>query len=150
MKRKAIRTHLQPYSIVKRRKTTINHAFASALALNEEYDDHQVAEALRFLGQDPDADLLCSYCEDRAAETWDHIFGLVSEGEYFGYGHSLGNLLPCCKQCNSRKGGKDWREFLMSFTPKINGCEERIARLECYIARYAQAPVSQAQITKNA
>jgi hypothetical protein len=31
MKKRSIRFHLSPYSILKKRKTTINHAFASAI-----------------------------------------------------------------------------------------------------------------------
>src|SRR5437870_262374 len=112
MKRKSIRKYLRPYSIIGQRKTTVNHTFASAIAPTDIYDDAIVAEAIRALGQDPDDDLLCAYCDDNEADTWDHVVGLVKDQQFSGFGHTIGNLLPCCRQCNSRKGNKDWRAYL--------------------------------------
>ncbi len=82
MKRESIRSHLLPYSIFNRRATTINHAFASAIAQNDDYDDEKISEALTFLGQDPDKDLICVYCDERIAETWDHVFGFARARAY--------------------------------------------------------------------
>lgn len=118
MKKNSVKRHLSPYSIFKKRATTINHAFASALAEFEEYEEYRVVDAIRTLGQDPNAHLLCVYC-DKPAETWDHVFGLVKATEYSGYGHVLGNLVPCCKACNSKKGNKNWKEFLRRKPDKI-------------------------------
>ena len=107
----SIKQHLKPYSIFARRKTTINHAFASAIAPNDEYDEARVRFALKILGQDPDEDLKCVYC-DSIAQTWDHVFGTVKNSHFSGRGHRLGNLVPSCKACNSSKGNKDWKEYL--------------------------------------
>ena len=112
MKRQSIRQHLQPYSILSRRRTPINHAFAPALAPYETYDDARVSQAIRDLGQDTDADLSCCSCEKRLAETWEPVFGLVKDEQYTGSGYMLGNLVPSCKGCNSAKGNKGWRKFL--------------------------------------
>jgi len=106
-----MRSHLKPYVIVARRKTTINHAFAAAIAPSDEYTDESVREAIVFLGQDPDQPLRCAYCGD-SAKTWDHVFATVKDSHFSGYGHRLGNLLPCCKPCNSAKGNKNWRSYL--------------------------------------
>ena len=106
-----VRNHLKPYVIVSRRKTTINHAFAAAVAPSDDYDEQRVREAVAILGQDPDQDLLCAYC-GAPAQTWDHVFATVKDSRFSGHGHRLGNLLPCCKPCNSAKGNKDWRRFL--------------------------------------
>jgi len=76
MKRQSLKNHLRTYSIWGRRKTTINHAFASAIAPNDDYDDELVIKALVVLGQNPNEDLKRAYC-DRPAETWDHVIGLV-------------------------------------------------------------------------
>jgi hypothetical protein len=38
MKRESIRNHLRPYSILGRRRITINHAFASAIAPYDEIE----------------------------------------------------------------------------------------------------------------
>lgn len=111
MKKTDIKRHLQDYSIFYKRKTTLNHAFASAQSISDTYDEEKVNFAIRLLGQDPDKDLFCVYCEE-PAETWDHIRAVVEKGEFSGHGHTISNLLPCCKNCNSKKGNKDWRVFI--------------------------------------
>jgi hypothetical protein len=111
MRYTSIRTHLRPYVIVARRRTTINHAFAAAVAPHDEYDEARVRSAISQLGQNADSDLLCAYCGSQA-QTWDHIFATVRDSRFSGHGHQLGNLLPCCKPCNSAKGNKHWRRYL--------------------------------------
>lgn len=111
MGKKSIGKHLEPYSIYKKRRTTINHAFASAIAPSETYNEARLDEALKLLGQDPTRDLNCVYC-DAPADTWDHLVGLVKSRGPSGHGHQLHNLVPCCKSCNSKKGGKAWEDFL--------------------------------------
>lgn len=113
MKLSDIKSHLRPYSIVQRRKTTINHAFASALAPCDVYDDERLKRAMAALGQTNLGDLRCVFC-GATGETWDHLVGLVKDSELNGYGHQVGNLVPCCRACNSLKGNRDWREFLRS------------------------------------
>ena len=54
MRYSTVRNHLKPYVIVSRRKTTINHAFAAAVAPSDAYDELRVREAIYILGQDPD------------------------------------------------------------------------------------------------
>jgi hypothetical protein len=136
MKRESLKIYLRAYSILGRRKTTINHAFASAIALNDEYDDRLVIEAIIALGQDPDSDLVCVYCNKHPAETWDHVFGLVRDQQFSGFGHTVGNLLPCCKQCNSSKGNKNWREFVSFIIKEESQRVEKISQLERYFSRY--------------
>ena len=51
MKQNSIRAHLAPYKILAKRKTTIAHAFASALAPIDEYDEVVVTQALGAPGQ---------------------------------------------------------------------------------------------------
>jgi len=132
MKKQDIRRHLQDYSIHGKRKTTIAHAFASALSVADAYDVEKIDIALRTLGQDPDKDLLCIYC-DRPAETWDHIMAIVKDGKFSGYGHQVGNLIPCCKDCNSKKGNRDWKEFLISKRPNERTNPDIINKVESYI-----------------
>jgi hypothetical protein len=147
MKRDSLRNHLRPYSILLRRKTTINHAFASAIALNDEYNDRLVSEALEALGQDPSADLVCAYCGENLAETWDHVFGLVKGQRYSGFGHTIGNMLPCCKPCNSSKGSKTWRQFVELRISDRDNREAKITQLDKYFGRYlASAAFGQDQI----
>ncbi len=127
-----VRSHLKPYVIVARRRTTINHAFAAAIAPSDLYLAEKVQEAMLVLGQDPE-NLRCAYCGD-PAQTWDHIFATVKNSNFSGHGHRLGNLLPCCKACNSSKGNKNWRSFIeqSSLPDKI----QRIAIIDSYLAKY--------------
>lgn len=135
MKAESIKSHLQPYSIMKKRQTTINHAFASAIAPNGPYDEKIVKEAVRLLGQDPEDDLLCIYCGE-PAETWDHVFGLVKGLRFSGYGHVIGNLLPSCKKCNSEKGNKHWKDFIQLKIHSASDREKKIKILSIYFNKY--------------
>ena len=113
MRYRDIRRFLKPYSIVASRTTTLNHAFAAAIAPCDSYDEEKMRVAIGLLGQDPDKDLDCVYCGLKA-ETWDHVHATVRDKKFSGFGHRLGNLVPCCKPCNSRKGNKVWSAFLDS------------------------------------
>jgi len=74
MKKEDIKHHLHTYSVYGKRRTTINHAFASVIiAPSDDYDETKISEALKFLGQNPNKDLKCVFCNDEA-ETWDHLF----------------------------------------------------------------------------
>ena len=131
---KSIRSHLAPYSIFSKRKTTVAHAFASALAPSEEYNEEKIEAALGALGQKNLKQLSCVYCESQA-QTWDHLENLVKNGKLNGYGHQVENLAPCCRDCNSQKGGKPFRDFInananLTETEKSN----LILRLETHLA----------------
>ncbi len=117
MKTTDIKRYLQTYSIINNRKTTINNAFASALSVADNFVIEDVDKAIKLLGQNPKKDLKCVYC-DKPASTWDHVRAIVDHGEFSGYGHQLNNLIPCCKECNSAKGKKDWEVFIRSMNPK--------------------------------
>jgi len=135
MKKQSIKAHLKPYSIFQKRKTTINHAFASAIAPAAKYDVETLEAAIRSLGQDPDGNLKCVYC-DADATTWDHLVGLVAKGEFRGNGHQSGNLVPCCGPCNSKKGAKDWETYLGSES-RETGLVDRRKVIAAYAGRYA-------------
>jgi hypothetical protein len=131
-----IRRHLKPYSIVANRTTTLNHAFAAAIAPSDLYDEQIAREAVGQLGQDPDGDLICVYCGS-PAETWDHVQATVRDKKFSGFGHRLGNLLPCCKPCNSVKGNKHWSSYLDSVVLDQAELTRRKQLIEAYLARYA-------------
>jgi 5-methylcytosine-specific restriction endonuclease McrA len=136
MKKDSIKSHLASYSILRKRKTTINHAFASAIAPLDKYDEVKLTEAIRLLGQDPNGDLKCVYC-DLKATTWDHLVGLVENAELRGYGHQIGNLLPCCRDCNSKKGAKGWEIYLRSVILDQSDFEAKHKVITNYVDRYA-------------
>lgn len=137
MKYSDIKRHLATYSIYSKRKTTINHAFASSIAPCDPYSDERSRAAVIRLGQDPTADLTCIYC-GREAETWDHVFATVDESEFSGAGHRLGNLLPCCKQCNSKKGNKDWSAYVDALGLDDEEAAKRKRVIADYLAEYFQ------------
>ncbi len=148
MLKNSIKSHLRTYSIYAKRKTTINHAFASAIAPADPFDEARISEALTHLGQDPAGVLVCVFCGS-PARTWDHLVGLVKDGRLNGYGHQLGNLVPCCKTCNSRKGNKDWRRFVEE-SNEITGDRGALAELlASYLERYAR-PVDLSRLEAEA
>ena len=135
MRYRDIRRYLKPYSMIASRTTTINHAFAASIAPSDSYDEQRVREALAVLGQDPDTSLLCAYC-GAEAETWDHVHATVKDKVFSGFGHRIGNLLPCCKPCNSKKGNKDWRAFLNSLSIPESLRKKRESRIDDYLNQY--------------
>ena len=126
---------LKPYSIVAKRTTTINHAFASAIAPCDSYDESRIRAAITLLGQDPDSDLACVYCDSRA-ETWDHVHATVRNKMFSGFGHRLGNLVPCCKACNSRKGNKVWSIFMDTLGLEAGVLARRKELIGAYLNKY--------------
>lgn len=135
MRAKSITAHLKPYRMLASRRTTINHMFAAAVAPHDAYDDERVRAAVALLGNDPDGDLACAYCGD-PAETWDHVFATVRDSRFSGHGHRLGNLLPCCKPCNSRKGNKAWGVYLESLPLEETERTRRRQLISEYLAAY--------------
>lgn len=136
MKKEDIKKHLSIYSIYNKRRTTINHAFASSIAPSDSYDDIKVSEAISYLGQSANSVLKCVYCEDEA-QTWDHLVGLVKNNELRGYGHQIGNLVPCCKECNSKKGSKDYKVFIHEHNKIRKNKEKLINLLSSYQETYS-------------
>jgi len=103
------KSKIKPYKMSSR-GSTINNAFAAALAMAHVYDEEKLIEALAVLGQNPEEPLRCVYC-DGLARTIDHLHGLVRNSTYTGHGHVIGNLVPCCNSCNETKGKKLWRDW---------------------------------------
>ncbi|RVC63029.1 hypothetical protein EN779_06120 [Mesorhizobium sp. M4B.F.Ca.ET.088.02.2.1] len=138
MKLESVKKYLRHQSIMQR-KSTFSNAFASALAPYDEFSREAVSSALRDLGQDPDADLVCAYC-GHAAQTWDHVFNRVIAGEFSGHGHRIRNLVPCCRTCNERKGQKPWRDWLRLLAPPDE--RERAANFERFLSMADAAPIT--------
>lgn len=63
----------------------------------------------------------CVYCNAETELLIEHAIPINKEklGE-----HRLGNLVPSCKLCNSKKGGSDFREFLGEKIEHIKKIEE--------------------------
>jgi 5-methylcytosine-specific restriction endonuclease McrA len=62
---------------------------------------------------------ICHYCGRKFAPrelTMDHLFPLARGGT-----SSKGNVVPCCKECNTRKKTMlplEWEEYLASLAPR--------------------------------
>lgn len=97
------------------------------------------------LGQGLEDDLACVYCGSAAA-TWDHLYNNVKDGRFSGYGHRIFNLVPACRSCNERKGGKHWREYLDLLAPTDK--EVRVRALERVDERNTQERVGWAEIER--
>lgn len=130
-----IKRYLKPYVMHDRRRTTVNHAFAAAVAPFDAFNDAEAREAVVDLGQNPDEDLQCVYCGEEA-QTWDHVFATVADGQFSGAGHRLGNLLPCCKPCNSKKGNKNWEVYVRSLKVPQQERESRIETIARYLKKH--------------
>ena len=129
----------------------MNHAFAAAVAPSDAFDETRVREALKILGQDADEELICVYCGAKA-ETWDHVFAIVKNSAFSGYGHRIGNLLPCCKPCNSQKGNKHWRDFMAQMKAQMKMTEiqriERERQIGTYIEKYGAKDIIPEDLTE--
>ena len=122
------------------RSSTISHAFASALATVDVYDETTLIDSLKLLGQEIEEPLRCVYCMS-PARSIDHLNGLVDNKRYTGHGHVIGNLVPSCERCNTSKGGKPWREFAKS----IEMPKEQFDRIASYETK-APPAVSEAEL----
>ncbi|WP_312794462.1 hypothetical protein [Tianweitania sp.] len=142
MHKESIKKYLKPSTILSRR-STINNAFISALAPFDTYSEEEVRSAILDLGQDPDGELSCIYCPALAA-TWDHLFNRVVGGKFSGHGHRIRNLVPCCRTCNERKGGKSWRVFLEERAHQ--DLEARIATIDHFVSRATASIVDHAKL----
>lgn len=145
MRLDSLKKHLVPYSMVSRRRTTINHAFAAAVAPFDSYDQRVARAAIGLLGQNPDSDLTCAYCGERG-ETWDHVNATVKDSRFSGHGHRIGNLLPCCKVCNSTKGGKTWVAYMELLKERV-GYEARRSAIERYLQAFSTVDVVSDSVT---
>lgn len=118
---------MRKVSIAGERGSSINNAFASALAMVGVFDEDAINRALGKLGQPSTGPLRCVYCDSEATDA-DHLVGLVKATRYTGHGQVIGNLVPSCGPCNQRKGNKPWRAWAAS----EGITNERIARIGDY------------------
>ncbi|MEZ9670272.1 HNH endonuclease [Vibrio atlanticus] len=77
----------------------------------------------------------CVYCGESKELIIEHAIPINKV--YLGE-HRLGNLVPSCKECNSAKASKDFREFL-------EGCDDQIAVIEAYMAEKNYTPLENSE-----
>lgn len=79
-------------------------------AENRRAEEAQADVRRRFLRLDG----LCEYCETRAASTLDHFEPLVRDQTPTPFCNDIWNCVPCCKECNSSKGGRSFDVWFAS------------------------------------
>lgn len=134
-------------SNLKSRTSTINNAFAIGITPYLRPDDDLLKAYYDELKIEP---CQCGYCMRLGeGKTVDHINPLVISGKPSGYITDINNLIPCCKDCNSKKGGKyfgDWykspknkkRLKSMGLTDQI--INERYDIITAYINNHCSKP----------
>ncbi len=81
----------------------------------------------------------CAYCGAHGELVMDHVVPINKQalGE-----HRIGNLVPACRSCNAKKGGRDFREFLSQNSV-------RISAIETHMAKHAYVPISENEKLQN-
>jgi hypothetical protein len=81
----------------------------------------------------------CAYCGSRDAPVMDHIIPINKKhlGE-----HRLGNLVPSCRDCNSRKGSESIQEFLKEDPTKLEA-------IMAHMKNYGYSPIGDHGKTKK-
>jgi len=122
-------------------------------AIGEEYDKRrgfEVFNARRHFGevkaQFGDA---CCYCgaplgTHRAVQ--DHLIPLNKDAVGL---HAWGNVVPACSDCNARKQGRDWQDFLIERGESAEEIKTRRAAIEAFRRKYRYAPEMQLRQIAN-
>lgn len=80
----------------------------------------------------------CEYCEEKDANTLDHYMCLVKNSKPTEYCNDTWNLIPCCKDCNSSKGGKTFNEWFHSKSAKNPFTKMRELKKKCIQRKFQQ------------
>lgn len=134
-------------SNLKGRTSTINNAFAIGITPYLKPDADVLDSYYSELKIEPDQ---CGYClRIGEGKTMDHINPLVVAGMPSGYITDINNLIPCCKDCNSKKGGKFFSKWykesdnvsrLLSMGMSMDDIEERYNIIMKYIKDHCTNP----------
>lgn len=91
----------------------------------------------------------CCYCgasfEDRRA-VQDHLIPLNKDAAGL---HAWGNVVPACSECNAKKQGRDWQDFLIERGDTAEDMRTRRATLEAFRKKYRYAPEMRLSQTAN-
>ena len=114
------------------RTSTIARSMACTIARRKPCTDEDKQKWLNALGYQPNAqkeEFRCAYCGEMATHL-DHLNPLISDKKPTGWGTEPGNLVPCCSNCNSKKGNAGWDVFIKSICEDSSIAEERIRRIQ--------------------
>jgi len=113
------------------RTSSITNSFVQAIIPVIEPTIEETEEALAILGMTPSTKSCC-YCGDPST-TMDHFHPLVRDKRPTGYIHEVRNLVPSCGRCNSSKGQREWRKWMLGsakHSPRTRGVPDLDARVE--------------------
>lgn len=99
---------------IKSRTSTIAKSLATSIIPRIEPTQDEIKRVKAFFSVDDG--LRCAYCSDPATE-WDHFHPLIKDKKPSGYVTEIFNLVPCCRNCNSSKGNREWKEWMKDSTP---------------------------------
>ena len=102
---------MPPAQTMKSRKSSITNAFVNSVIPVIQPSLDEIEQALFILGMAP-SDVRCAYCGDENTE-WDHLRPLVLDHRPTGFISEIANLVPSCGKCNSSKGNKPWRSWML-------------------------------------
>lgn len=97
------------------RTATITNAFVNGIIPCVKPSEEEIRKVLDILGLNAN-DLRCAYCGDKFTE-WDHFRPLVVNQRPTGHISEIHNLVPACNKCNSSKGNREWRKWIVSDAP---------------------------------
>ena len=78
---------------------------------------------------------MCCYCGGSPADSEDHLIPMNRSA--LGL-EAWGNVVPACAACNSKKHGRDWRDFIIQRAG--DKAAERHTRMHEFLAKYPYAP----------
>ena len=111
MKREKRQFLMPTKSSLKSRSSTINNAFVISITPFIVPDNSVLKDYYEELQIEPQQ---CGYCMRMGeGKTVDHINPLVIDSMPSGFITDINNLIPCCKDCNSKKGGKLFKKWYL-------------------------------------
>lgn len=111
------------------RTSSITNSFVNGIIPIIKPTEEEVKKALVELEMSDG--IRCAYCGGKYSE-WDHFHPIVDDKKPSGYISEINNLVPCCSFCNSKKGNKDWREYMDKVRDHDGQKERRRELLEEY------------------
>lgn len=131
---------------IRSRKSTLVHEVSKRLARASSATIHEDGPTTESPAREEllNLDGKCEYCESRPATTLDHFVPLVRHAKPTVYREDAWNLVPCCRECNSSKGGRTYEEWFRSTSSTCNPCRadvspRRRARMWAKFGAYNQA-----------
>lgn len=111
-KNKKLEFPMPSNSNLQNRISTINNSFVQSIIPRiSEKDQVKLKKYYEELGIEQNQ---CVYCLKKGKVTGDHLHPLIKDKMPTGYITDINNIVPCCPDCNSSKGGKEFIDWYKS------------------------------------